>query len=151
MRVEEFFPLLEGEAVALSEGSGRLWSEDVTATSAQVVSTYADGPLAGRPATTRRAVGSGSAWYLSTLPDDDTLATLLARLAEAAGVGPASSVPPGVEVVRRRGTNGSWLFLINDTGAEQRVDVTGHDLVTDRPFGPAAVLPPGGVAVVREA
>ena len=150
VRVEEFFPLLEGEAVALSEGSGRLWSEDVTATSAQVLSTYADGPLAGRPAATRRSVGSGSAWYLSTLPDDDTLATLLDRIAEAAGVGPASSVPRGVEVVRRRGTDGSWLFLINDTGVEQRVDVTGHDLVTDRPIGPA-VLPPGGVAVVREA
>ena len=35
VRVEEFFPARStGEAVALSEGSGRLWTEDVTATSA---------------------------------------------------------------------------------------------------------------------
>jgi beta-galactosidase len=150
VRVEEFFPLLTGETVPLSEGTGRLWSEDVAATSAQVLSTYAAGPLAGRPAITRREVGSGSAWYLSTLPDDQTLASLLDQVTSAAGVVPAADVAPGVEVVRRRGETGSWLFLANDTSTDQTVAVTGHDLVADQPVGPV-VLRPGGVAVVREA
>ena len=150
VRVEEFFPLLAGETVPLSEGTGRLWTEDVTATSAQVLSTYAAGPLRGRPAVTRREVGSGSAWYLSTLPDEQTLADLLEQVTSAAGVAPAAAVPPGVEVVRRRGEGGSWLFLANDTSTDQTVAVTGHDLVSDRPVGPV-VLGPGAVAVVREA
>ena len=150
VRVEEFFPLLAGETVSLSGGTGRLWSEDVTATSARVLSTYAAGPLRGRPAITRREVGSGSAWYLSTLPDEQTLADLLEQVTSAAGVAPAADVPPGVEAVRRRGEGGSWLFLANDTSTDQTVAVTGHDLVTDRPVGPV-VLGPGGVAVVREA
>ncbi len=150
VRVEEFFPLLTGETVTLSEGTGRVWSEDVTATSAEVLSTYAGGPLRGRPAITRRTVGSGSAWYLSTLPDDQTLAALLEQVTGAAGVVPAADVSPGVEVVRRRGDGRSWLFLANDTGTDQTVAVTGHDLVADQPVGPV-VLAPGAVAVVREA
>ena len=145
---------LDGEAVSLVERQRpRSWSEDVTATSApRSLSTYADGPLAGRPAVTRRDVGQ----RCGVVPQHPARRRHPRRAARRRsprqpGWTPPSSVPPGVEVVRRRGADGSWLFLINDTDAEQRVDVTGHDLVTDRPVGPAAVLPPGGVAVVREA
>ena len=150
VRAEEFFPLLPGESVALSDGVGRLWSEDLTAATAEVVSTYAAGPLAGRPAITRAAAGRGSAWYLSTLPDDQTLGALLEQVADAAGVVPAADVARGVEVVRRRSEQCSWLFLANDTAVEQTVTASGHDLVSDRPVGPV-VLRPGAVAVVREA
>jgi beta-galactosidase len=150
VRVEEFFPLLPGETVALSEGTGRLWSEDVTPTTAEVLGVYAEGPLAGRPAVTRARAGGGSAWYLSTLPDDQSLDAVLGRIVTAAGVSPAAEVAPGVEAVRRRGEHGSWLFLANDTAQEQTVEVAGHDLVSDRLVG-SVVLEPGGVAVVREA
>ena len=150
VRAEELFPLLPGESVALSDGVGRLWSEDLTAAAAEVVSTYAAGPLAGRPAITRAAAGRGSGWYLSTLPDDQTLGALLEQVADAAGVVPAADVAQGVEAVRRRSEEGSWLFLANDTAAEQTVTASGHDLVADRPVGPV-VLCPGAVAVVREA
>ena len=150
VRVEEFFPLLPGETVDLSEGTGRLWSEDVTPVAAEVLDVYAAGPLAGRPAITRAPAGGGSAWYLSTLPDDRALDALLGRIVTTAGVSPAADVAPGVEAVRRRSENGSWLFLANDTGHEQTVDVAGHDLVRDRAvYG--VVLEPGAVAVVREA
>ena len=154
VRVEEFFPLgSRARPWPSSEGSGRLVERGRHGDlGAEVLSTYADGPLAGRPAVTRRAVGSGSAWYLSTLPDDDTLGHAARQDRRGCrGRARPSSVPRGVEVVRRRGTDGSWLFLLNHTGAEQRVDVTGHDLVTDRPVGPAVLPRPGGVAVVREA
>lgn len=150
VRVEEFFPLLPGETVDLSEGTGRLWSEDVTPVAAEVLAVYAAGPLAGRPAITRAPAGAGRAWYLSTLPDDRALDALLGRIVRTAGVSPAADVAPGVEAVRRRGENGSWLFIANDTGHEQTVDVAGHDLVRDRAVN-GVVLEPGAVAVVREA
>ncbi len=157
VRVEEFFPLPEGETVALDAGvagrgggEGRIWSEDLYAVDAEVTHRYASGPLRSRPAATRRVVGSGTASYLSTLPDEESLDGLLGDLLEAAGVTPAAVVPPGVEVVRRRSGERSWLFLVNDTDEPQQVAVTGHDLVSDTAVSGSHTLAPGGVAVVRE-
>ncbi|MEO6412535.1 MAG: beta-galactosidase [Pedococcus sp.] len=151
VRVEEFFPLMTDEQSTLEGGgTGSLWSEDVTAVDAEVLDRYAAGPLTGRPAVTRRSTGAGAAWYLSTLLDDAALGSLLAQLSEAGGVVATAPVPPGVEAVRRRSADGSWLFLVNDTAHEQHVAVTGHDLVADRPFGPSTALDAGTVAVIRE-
>ncbi len=150
VRVEEFFPLMPGETVSLGAGTGSLWSEDVTAVDCEVLDSFGSGPLAGRPAVTRRGTGQGAAWYLSTLPDDETFAGLLNRLTEAADVRPVVEVPRGVEAVRRTGDTGSWLFLANDTDEEQSVPTQGHDLVADLAVGPTLRLAPGAVAVVRE-
>ena len=151
VRVEEFFPLRVGETVALSGGgTGSEWSEDARVTGAEVLQTYAGGPLEGRPAVTRRRVGDGTAWYLGTLPDDQALAALLAEVVTTAGVQRVAEAPPGVEVVRRRSGDRSWLFVLNHTGDECELATTGHDLVGDRPVGPSVRLAAGGTAVVRE-
>lgn len=154
VRVEELFPLRSGERVALSgapgPGHGTLWSEDARAVDAEVVLTYGDGPLTGRPALTRRAVGAGTAWYLGTLPDDATLGGALERLLADGGVAPAADVPAGVEVVRRRSPSGSWLFVLNHTDGSCEVAVTGHDLVAQVDVGPVLRLDPRTAAVVRE-
>ena len=154
VRVEEFFPLGPDESVALAHGTGTWWSEDVTALrGTDVLATYAAGPLTGRPAVTRRAgTGSaGSAWYVSTLPDDTTLGALLDDVLDAAGVEPTvADLPRGVETTRRRGGGTSWLFLLNHTGAEQTITASGYDLVADAPVDGSVRLAPGGVAVLRE-
>ena len=152
VRVEEFFPLGPVETVALTDGSGTWWSEDVTALpGTDVLLAYAAGPLAGRPAVTRRDVGTGAGWYLSTLPDDATLGALLDDVVTAAGVLPAvADLPLGVEATRRSDGSGSWLFLLNHTDAEQTVAAGGYDLVTDAPVVGTVRLAPGGVAVIRE-
>ena len=151
VRVEELFPLRPGETVALSGGgSGTEWSEDARATDAEVVMTYAGGPLAGRPAVTRRDVGDGVAWYLGTLPDDATLGALLDEVTGAAQVVRAAVLPPGVEVVRRRSGDRTWLFVLNHTDDDCELAVTGHDLVADASVGPALRVLAGTCAVVRE-
>ena len=151
VRVEEFFPLMLDQQSRLEGGgTGTLWSEDVTAVDAEVLDRYAAGPLTGRPAVTRRSTGTGAAWYLSTLLDDDALGSLLYQVTAVAGVVPAAEAPTGVVVVRRSGENGSWLFLVNDSAQEQVIPVTGHDLVADRPFSPETPLAAGAVAVIRE-
>ena len=152
VRVEEFFPLLTDQHSELEGGgTGSLWSEDVTAVDAEVLDRYAAGPLTGRPAITRRSTGTGAAWYLSTLLDDPALGSLLDQVTAAGDVTVTAQVPAGVEAVRRRGEDGSWLFLVNDTTSEQQVPVSGHDLVADRPFTPDTPLAAGAVAVIREA
>ena len=149
VRVEEFFPLMPGSRVALGQGEGRLWSEDVTAVDCEVVDRYAAGPLAGGP---RSPVGDrgGCCLVPQHPPRRQHLGALLETVATAAGVTPAAEVPVGVEVTRRRGAEGSWLFLLNDTDSEQQIRVSGHDVVTDGPVGPTITLAPGAVAVVRE-
>lgn len=115
-----------------------------------VLLTYADGPLTGRVAASRRLVGDGAAWYLGTLPDDATLGMLLDDLVDRAGVTPVASVPPGVDVVRRRGPAGSWLFVINHTEEPCHIDVLGYDLVAGAPVGPTTTVPARRAAVIRE-
>jgi beta-galactosidase len=146
---EEFFVLEDGEVVTLDSGASAItWSEFVHADDAEVVARYASGPVAGEPAITRRGVGSGSAWYVSTRLDQDALDAFVGDLLAAASVVPTVPVAPGLEAVRRVGESGSFLFLINHGRTPIEVDAAGVDLVTGWAI---SVLPPGAVAVIREA
>ncbi|MGB2570115.1 beta-galactosidase [Micromonospora citrea] len=153
LRVEEFHPLAEGEQVLLSRGgTGRVWSETVRPAGAETVTAYVGGVLDGLPAVTRHRYGAGTAWYVSTRPDDETYRRLMVEAARAAGVGPVCpAAPPGVEAVRRRAGEASWLFLVNHTDRPQRIPADGVDLLTDTPVDGEVVVPAGGAAVVREA
>ncbi|MEW2475007.1 beta-galactosidase [Micromonospora gifhornensis] len=152
VRVEEFHPLAADDQVRLSDGgTGRIWAETLRPTGAQVITAYAGGVLDGQPAITRHRAGSGTAWYVSTRPDDATYRRLLDEAARSAGLTPVCpDAPAGVEAVRRRAAHGSWLFLFNHTDTPQRVPARGTDLLTATAVGEAVQLPPGGVAVLRE-
>ncbi|PZG12003.1 beta-galactosidase, partial [Micromonospora craterilacus] len=152
VRAEEFHPLADGDHVRLADGgTGRIWAETLHLAGADVVTSYAGGLLDGLPAVTRHRSGAGTAWYVSTRPDDDTYRRLLDRAARAAGATPVyPDAPAGVEAVRRRGDDASWLFLFNHTDRDQRVPARGVELLTGAPVDEAVTLPPGGVAVLRE-
>ncbi|NGN93171.1 beta-galactosidase [Nocardioides sp. KC13] len=120
IRIEEFGPLLDGDEVVLDDGStGTLWTDRITATAPdrQVLATYKTGLQAGRPAVTRRAVGPGSATYVSTRLGADGLEPLLGRLLQAAGV--ESELPEAlrgrVELAIRTDGEREYWFLVNRT------------------------------------
>ncbi|MFE8945925.1 beta-galactosidase [Streptomyces sp. NPDC007856] len=157
VRSDEPFPLLPGEQVALSGAvpdgaAGTLWSERLRLEGAEAVASYADGPLSGVPAVTRRPHGTGAAWYLATLPDPATLAALLDRVRGEAGVEPVRTAPPGVEVVRRRGPEADYLFVIDHAGQGAEVPIApgATELLTGKELHDSVRVPPGEVAVVRE-
>ncbi|WP_281941198.1 beta-galactosidase [Micromonospora sp. AKA38] len=151
VRVEEFHPLADDERVPLTSGGyGRIWSETVHLAGAEQVTAYIGGVLDGRPAVTRHRVGAARTWYVSTRPDDDTYRRLLVEAARLAGVTPTCPAPPGVEAVRRRDGDQSWLFLLNHTDRPQRVPAAGHELLTGEPVDDHVTVGPGGVAVLRE-
>ncbi|MEU4366382.1 beta-galactosidase [Micromonospora chersina] len=152
VRVTEFHPLAGDDRVPLTGGgTGRLWAETVQLTGAEPVAAYLGGVLDGSPAVTRHRVGAATTWYVSTRPDEDTYRRLLTEAARLAGVGPVCpGAPPGVEAVRRRAGDRSWLFLLNHTGRPQRVAAAGTDLLTGAPVDDAVTIPAGGVAVLRE-
>ncbi|NQX26437.1 beta-galactosidase [Microbacteriaceae bacterium VKM Ac-2854] len=148
---EEFFPLTDAETVQLDNGwRGRRWSELVRVEDAEIVAAYADGGTAGHPAITRRRVGAGTAWYLSTDLQPDDIGALVDRLLAESGIGPVATASPGVEVVRRRSDSASYLFLINHTDAPAWADGSGTDLLTGAVHPARVPLAPGGVAVLRE-
>ncbi|MEV7066784.1 beta-galactosidase [Streptomyces collinus] len=156
LTVEEFSPLLPGERVRVTgpdgtELSADVWTEFVVPRGAETVSAYADGPAAGLPAVTRHRLGEGTAWYVSTRLGADGLDALLGRAGEDAGLAPRTELPRDVEVVRRTGASGTYLFAVNHTGSDAKVplEAAGTELLTgDRAAGRLAV-PSGAVRIVR--
>lgn len=149
IRSEEFAPLRPDESVTLTDGStGTVWSERLKTTDAEVVASYVDGPSVGRPAVTRRAAGAGEAWFLGTQLARDDYSRLVARLAASAGVSPMPGAGPDVEIVRRTGETGSFLFVINHGSTDAEISASGHDLVTDAPA--TGLVPAGAVRIIKE-
>ncbi|WP_216853275.1 beta-galactosidase [Phytoactinopolyspora halotolerans] len=152
VRSEEFHPLGPDETVPLSDGTtGELWSEYLSLDGAEVTSSYAGGPLRGSPATTRHRYGSGTAYYLSTVPDPASVRGVLERLCDDAGVQrPLGVRPPAdVEVVVRRGANADYVFVLNHGDTPVEVTGPGEDLVTSTTTTGGLTVAPGGYAVVR--
>lgn len=149
VRVEEHRPLGRAERVVLSDGSsGTVWSELLATDGAQTVAAYTHGMLADMPALTRHTFGAGRGWYLSTRLDDGAYRALFARLLDEAGVGQdVRGLPPGIEAVVRRASDGRrWHVLLNHGADKATLPQPAEDLLTGRRV---SELPPGGCAVLR--
>ncbi len=146
LTVEEFDPLLPGETVSVRAADGAsytadLWSEAVVpGDGCEVLARFEGGRRSGGPALTRRAAGSGAAWYLATRLTGDDLAAVVDLALADAGVTPAG-LPRDVELVVREGESGTFRFAVNHTGGEVKVVL---------PDGSRAAVPAGGVEVFRD-
>ncbi|MGQ5634791.1 MULTISPECIES: beta-galactosidase [unclassified Streptomyces] len=156
LTVEEFSPLLADERVRLEgpddcELTGDVWTEFVVPRGAETVWRYADGLAAGRPAVTRHGRGRGTAWYVSTRLDARSLDAVLGRAAGDARIAPRDDLPRDVEVVRRTGESGTYLFVINHTAGDTKVplDAPGTELLTGERAAGRLPVPAEAVRVVR--
>src|SRR5262249_51138577 len=135
------------------EGGARTWSEQITPHGAEVIATFEGGSLDGEPAVLRHRFGAGTAWYLGTAPDPDTMARILPRVWTEAGVTPVADVPDGVEAVRRHGPDRELLFLLNHGRSDADVSVPsgGMELISGRVMATDRLrLGPREVAIVEE-
>lgn len=153
IRVEEFAPLARDESVTLDDGStGRLWSEPVDcAADVEVLRRYRGGDLDGRAAVTRREHGRGWASYISTQLDAAGRSAILTELVRDTGV--IAEVPVSlrgrIEITRRTGEAGDFLFVINRT--DDVLDISefpGQALIGVNDTSKR--LDPRAVAVLRE-
>jgi len=147
---EELHPLLRGSSVRLTSGAAVAdLATRVRSISAEIIDTYAEGPLAGLPAVTRRAAGAGNAWYVTGLVECE-LEALAARIADDTGI--VRRLPAGdtLEAVRRVAEDASWLFLLNHGQEDESVAVHGTDLISGGEADGTFLVPAGSVAVIRE-
>lgn len=148
IRSEEFAPLRPDETVTLTDGTtATVWSERLKTTDAEIVASFVDGPAAGRPRS-RAARQGGEAWFLGTQPAREDYRGLVERLAASAGIAPMPGAGPDVEIVRRTGDAGSFLFVINHGSTDVEIATSGHDLVTDA--AATGLVPAGAVRIIKE-
>ncbi|MGW0719907.1 beta-galactosidase [Streptomyces sp. NPDC002778] len=153
--VDEFLPLRTGERARLDDGTDIVqWVERVEPRGCTTVVRYEDsadgGPARGGPAVTRHGFGRGTAWYAAGRLPVPALRDVIRALGEQARLTPVVEAPPGLEAARRVGERYSYLFLINHTDQTVTVPVTGVGLGDADVTDGRAVVPPGGVVVVRE-
>ncbi|WBU37536.1 beta-galactosidase [Homoserinibacter sp. YIM 151385] len=154
VRVEEFEPLLDGERLLLDGGlAGDTWSEQVslTAEDVEVLLSYREAGRNSGPAVTRRAVGAGSASYVSTRLGEEGLRGLLPVLLDAAGL--ASELPEAlrgrVEHAQRADADTVWEFFVNRTDQPVALEgLAGIPILSSGSDDPD-VLAARGVAVRR--
>jgi beta-galactosidase len=156
LTVEEFSPLLADQRVRItgpdgSELTGDVWTEFVVPRGAETVWTYAEGLTADHPAVTRHRLGEGTAWYVSTRLDAHGLDALLGWATEDARIAPRAELPYDVEVVRREGESGGFLFVINHSASDVKVPLgaAGTELLTGEPAAGDLAVPAGAVRVLR--
>jgi beta-galactosidase len=154
--VEDFVPMAAAETNRIETQDGEtfvcdLWADLTHPEGAESLATYAETFYAGAPAVTRHAFGRGTAYYVGTRPEGRYVEMLVQRVCERAGVVPTLEAPPGVDAVRRKTKDASFLFLLNhnDRAAEIRLPVPGRDLLTQEEHDSMLVLDPLGVAVLE--
>jgi beta-galactosidase len=160
--VEEFRPLpagagvgLEGDGTPLRAGTGSVWSELVHGEGADVVARFAGGELDGEPAVTRHRFGGGSAWYLATRPDPQTMRGLLDAVRAQAGVEPPlRELPAGVQARVRDTADGTAVHVLLNHGAAPatvRLPAPMRDALGGAEAAATITLAPHGVALLRPA
>ena len=154
--IHEYWPT-DGEVTVQwtdgSEDSASHWSEDIHPETAAPIGSFVGGALDGRPAVLVNEHGEGRVTYLATRLADPALARLMTDAAASAGIEfEFAGAPDGVEVVRRSGEAGSWLFVLNhgDAGVRWSCGVHGDELLTGVRVDGVIALTVGGVAVIRE-
>lgn len=149
--VDEFYPLGAGDVLTLTDGStSTLWSENLSLTAATSIAEYASGPLSGVPAVTRNDHGQGVGWYLATELAPDALSGLLRRIVVEASAREFVELAPGVEVVRRRGADRDYVFILNHTDQPVAHPFAGQELLSEAAVTTTGTVDAGGVHIIRQ-
>jgi beta-galactosidase len=157
LRIEDFVPMAAKERNRLQTHNGGsyacdLWTDLIHLEGAESLASYTEDFYAGTPAVTRNVFGQGVAYYLGTRPEERYTKSLLQRVYEEAGVRPTANVPSGVDAVRRRTEDASFLFLLNHNQKveEIRLPNPGRDLLTAKEHDSKLILDPLEVAILQE-
>ena len=118
-----------------------------------MVGTYLEDYKAGCGVIAKNAYGKGTAWYLGTMPEENTASKLLAEIAQEAGLTPMKiQVPSGCEVVRRE-LDGKKLYYVFNFNAEPVQAVwqgTLRDVLSEVSYENGAQVAQDGFLILQE-
>ena len=99
------------------------------AETAQVLGVYESDFYAGCPALTVNELGKGRAYYMATRLKSDFLDAFYSKVVDEAGVKRVlnADLPEGVTAQVRTDGERDYVFVMNFSGAEQRVKLDGSD------------------------
>lgn len=146
--------LAEGNALGLQgEFEAGEICELIHAEGAEVLGTYTSSFYAGRPALTVNRFGQGRAYHMATRLKDDFLGAFYKRIVDEAGVARAidTELPAGVTAQLRTDGETDFVFLMNFSGAEQKVelDARGYrDMENGEPSEQTVSLPVNGIRLL---
>jgi beta-galactosidase len=155
LQIEDFVPMATGETNRLDTTEGEtsdLWADLIHLEGAEPLASYTDDFYAGTPTVTRNTFGAGAAYYRGIRTDKRYTKSLLQELCDEAGISPSAEAPPGVDAVRRKGEDASFLFVLNhnqETG-EVQLPQGGRDLLTGKEHQSKLTLDPLDVAILQE-
>jgi beta-galactosidase len=130
-------------------------SELIHAETASVLAVYGGDFYAGRPVLTVNELGAGKAYYLAARAMNPFFADFYGRLIGQTGVRRAwnACLPEGVTAQVRADDRHEYIFLMNFSGAEQRIPVNDEkelkDLESGNPITEHILLDVNGVRVLQ--
>lgn len=140
IRIEDFGALQVGDGPGQSLApvdfgtttfGGRLLAEEVRLDGAQQLAAFSGGRRDGDPAITRRQHGTGTAWYVATMPDRAGLAAIVRAVLEHAGITPPAGLDGFVELSER----GELVTLVNFGAASTSIPSEFVDVASGRAVG----------------
>jgi beta-galactosidase GanA len=131
--------------------TGSLWYSGFETANAEILATYADGPLEGLAALTETSVGEGRIVLLGTLLRPQDLQGLLLRLSAQCDIRPAAEATPNVLVVPRKGEAGEGVMLVELHNQRGTVTLQGpaKDLLTGKTYSNTVEVGPYEVMVLQ--
>ncbi|MNC20458.1 Beta-galactosidase BgaA [compost metagenome] len=123
--VKEYDPV-GGDVHTIKDQEGHFfecsqWCDLLAPVTAEPIAWYNDDFYAGTPAVTVNSFGKGQVYYFGTHAGEDYWSILLTGLADKLSLLRFAGLPEGVQATVRSGENGSFLFLLNLSKAEQTV------------------------------
>ena len=88
---------------------------------AEMVVEYDSDFYKGMPAVTKNTFGSGEAWYVGTVPEQEMLNELIATILTQKGIKGYDDLPEGVEIASRVSDTHTYHFVMNHTQEEQTI------------------------------
>ncbi|MCZ8516131.1 beta-galactosidase [Paenibacillus filicis] len=103
---------------ATTEEDVRIWSDIITLNGAETLAEYNQDFYANTPGITRNTYKQGLAYYVGTELGPDMMRLFIEELLRGSGVSGMVASPEGVEITRRRGQDGDYMFVINHNSTE---------------------------------
>lgn len=131
----------------------RDYAERIHLRGAEALGIYKSDFYKGEPALTKNSFGKGNAYYLGTRLEDDFLKSFYCSLCHDLGIeGALPSLPAGISTTLREDGENRFLFVLNFTSNEQKVDLgsmQGRNLLTAVEVEHQLNLEGYGIAVIR--